>query len=80
MPEPYHPVDHLAVSRLVPSNSSSNVSFQSPRTPVGLTPTADGSGCSQTGQVGWPGVYDGNCRTDQDADDNDARNGIGRNP
>jgi hypothetical protein len=25
-------------------------------------------------------VYGGNCRTDQDADDNDARNGIGRNP
>ena len=36
MPEPYQPVDHLAVSRLVPSNSSSNVSFQSPPTPVGI--------------------------------------------
>jgi hypothetical protein len=36
MPEPYHPVDQLALSRLVPLNSSSNVSFQSPRTPVGV--------------------------------------------
>ena len=30
MPEPYQPVDHLAVSRLLPLNSSSNSSVQSP--------------------------------------------------
>ena len=30
MPEPYQPVDHLVVSRLVPLNSSSNLSVQSP--------------------------------------------------
>ena len=29
MPEPYQPVDHLAVFRLVPLNSSSNLSVQS---------------------------------------------------
>ena len=36
MPEPYQPVDHLAVFRLVPSNSSLNLSAQSPRTPAGF--------------------------------------------
>ena len=36
MPEPYQPVDHLAVFRLVLSNSSSNLSVQSPRMPVGI--------------------------------------------
>jgi len=37
MPEPPpQPVDHLAVSRLVPLNSSSNLSVQSPATRVGI--------------------------------------------
>ena len=36
MPEPYQPVDHLVVSRLVPLNSPSNLSVQSPGTPVGI--------------------------------------------
>ena len=36
MPEPYQPIDHLAVFRLVPLNSSSNLSVQSPGTPVGI--------------------------------------------
>ena len=44
MPEPYQPVDHLAVFRLVPLNSSSNLSVQSPGTPVGIGVTA--CGCS----------------------------------
>ena len=33
---PPQPVDHLAVSRLLPLNSSSNASIQSPATPVGI--------------------------------------------
>ena len=36
MPEPYQPVDHLAVFRLVPLNSSPNLSVQSPGTPAGI--------------------------------------------
>ena len=44
MPEPYQPVDHSAVFRLVPLNSSSNLSVQSPGTPAGIGVTA--CGCS----------------------------------
>ena len=36
MPEPNQPVDQWAVSRPVPLNSSSNLSVQSPGTPVGI--------------------------------------------
>jgi len=36
MPGPNQPVDQLAVSRPVPLNSSSNLSVQSPGTPVGI--------------------------------------------
>ena len=42
MPEPYQPVDHLAVSRLVPVNSSSNLRVQSPDTPAGIGVRAAG--------------------------------------
>jgi len=36
MPEPYQPVDHWVASRLVPLNSASNLSAQSPGTPAGV--------------------------------------------
>jgi hypothetical protein len=39
---PPQPVDHLVVSRLVPLNSSSNLSVQSPATPVGVGARAAG--------------------------------------
>ena len=42
MPEPYQPVDHLAVFSLVPLNSSSNLSAQSPDTPAEMGVTAWG--------------------------------------
>src|ERR1700758_385925 len=44
MPEPYQPVDHSAEFRLVPLNSSPNLSVQSPGTPVGIGVAA--WGCS----------------------------------
>ena len=47
MPEPNQPVDQLAVSRPVPLNSSSNLSVQSPGTPVGI-----GVGPAELAEVG----------------------------